>query len=68
MVCKGKKNYPRRFSKKSLPLSSTRINAGKFFTVIIKIASIPNSGYSMVSTFVMHSLPSLAAGPPMEPR
>ena len=68
MVCKGKKLYHRRFSKKSFPLSSTRINAGKFFTVIINMASMPSSGYSMISTFVMHSLPSLAAGPPMEPR
>lgn len=31
--------------KKSLPLSSTRINAGKS-SVIFQIASIPSSGYS----------------------
>ena len=56
------------FSKKSLPLSSTMMKAGKSRTVILKIASIPSSGNATVSTFVIQSLPRRAAGPPMEPR
>ena len=38
------------------------MNAGKSFTVIMNTASIPSSGNSRVSTLVMQSLPSLAAG------
>ena len=60
--------HPRSFSKKSFPLSSTIINAGKSFMVIMNMASMPSSGYSTVSILVIHSFPSLAAGPPIEPR
>ena len=39
--------YPRFNSlKKSLPLSSMTMNAGKFSTSIFQIASMPSSGYS----------------------
>ena len=54
--------------KKSFPLSSTRIKAGKFSTSIFHTASIPSSGKSIHSTFLMFSSASRAAGPPMEPR
>lgn len=54
--------------KKSFPLSSTRMYAGKSFTSIFHTASMPSSGKSMHSTFVMFSCASTAAGPPMEPR
>lgn len=57
-----------RFSKKSFPLSSVIINAGKFFTVILRTASIPNSSKSTTSTFKMFSLAKMAAGPPTEPK
>ena len=60
--------YYNRLLKKSLPLSSTMMKAGKFSTVILKTASIPSSSYSTSSTFLMKSFPSLAAGPPGEPR
>lgn len=39
--------------KKSLPLSSTRMNAGKSSTSIFQIASIPNSGYSTHSMLLI---------------
>ena len=39
--------------KKSLPLSSTRMKAGKSYTSIFQMASMPNSGYSRSSTFLM---------------
>ena len=39
--------------KKSLPLSSTRINAGKSSTVIFQMASMPSSGYSTHSMLLM---------------
>jgi putative dehydrogenase len=58
----------KRPSKKSFPLSSMMIKAGKSLTVILKMASMPNSGYSRVSTAVMHSFPRRAAAPPMDPR
>ena len=62
-------NYQRsRVSKKSFPLSSVMMNAGKSLTVIMKIASIPSSGYSRTSMAVIQSLARRAAGPPMEPR
>ncbi len=54
--------------KKSLPLSSTRIKAGKATTSIFQTASIPSSGKSMHSTFLMFSSANSAAGPPMDPR
>ena len=56
------------FLKKSFPLSSTRMKAGKSTTSIFQTASIPSSGKSMHSTFLMFSSASTAAGPPMEPR
>ena len=39
--------------KKSLPLSSTRMNAGKSSTSIFQTASMPNSGYSTHSIDLM---------------
>ena len=39
--------------KKSLPLSSTKMNAGKFSTSIFQMASIPSSGYSTHSMLLM---------------
>ncbi len=41
------------YLKKSLPLLSTKINAGKFSTSIFQIASIPNSGYSTHSMLLI---------------
>lgn len=55
-------------SKKSLPLSSTTMNAGKSCTSIFHTASIPSSGYSSTSTLVMQSWAKRAAGPPIDPR
>jgi CHASE3 domain sensor protein len=59
-----------RFSslKKSLPLSSMTMKAGKFSTSMRQIASMPSSGYSSTSTFLMQSWARRAAGPPIEPR
>ena len=45
--------YNPSFLKKSLPLSSTRMNAGKSSTWIFQIASIPSSGYSTHSMLLM---------------
>ena len=39
--------------KKSLPLSSTRMKAGKSSTVIFQMASMPSSGYSTHSMLLM---------------
>src|SRR5215468_2510653 len=41
--------------KKSLPLSSTRMNAGKSSTSIFQTASMPSSGYSSRATFYVLS-------------
>ena len=59
-----------RFSslKKSLPLSSMTMKAGKSSTSMRQIASMPSSGYSSTSTLRMQSCASRAAGPPIEPR
>lgn len=59
-----------RFSslKKSLPLSSMTMKAGKSTTSMRQMASMPSSGYSTTSTFLMQSCARRAAGPPMEPR
>ena len=54
--------------KKSLPLSSTRMKAGKSSTVIFQMASMPNSGYSTHSIDLMELCESTAATPPMVPR
>ena len=54
--------------KKSLPLSSTTMKAGKSTTSIRQIASMPSSGYSTVSTFLMQCSARFAATPPIEPR
>ena len=56
------------FLKKSLPLSSTRMNAGKSTTSMRQTASMPSSAKSMHSTFLMFSSARIAAGPPIEPR
>ncbi len=55
-------------AKKSLPLSSTIMNAGKFSTYILRTASMPSSGKSTTSTLLMLFLARMAAGPPIEPR
>jgi hypothetical protein len=55
-------------AKKSLPLSSTTTNAGKFSTLIFHTASMPSSGYSSTSTDLIEFCARMAAGPPMEPR
>ncbi len=55
-------------AKKSLPLSSTIMNAGKFSTYILRTASMPSSGKSTTSTLLMLFLARIAAGPPIEPR
>ena len=54
--------------KKSLPLSSTSMKAGKSSTRIFQIASIPSSGYSTHSMLLILFWARMAAGPPMEPR
>jgi RNA polymerase sigma-70 factor (ECF subfamily) len=55
-------------AKKSPPLSSTTMKAGKSSTSMRQTASIPSSGYSSTSTLRMQSCASRAAGPPIEPR
>ncbi len=55
-------------SKKSLPLSSITMNAGKSSTSMRQIASIPSSGYSSRSTLRMWFCARPAAAPPMLPR
>ena len=57
-----------RSAKKSFPLSSTMTKAGKSSTSIFQIASIPSSGYSKTSTFLMQLSARMAAGPPIDPR
>ena len=54
--------------KKSLPLSSTTMKAGNFSTSMRQTASMPSSGNSWTSTFLMEFSASLAAAPPTEPR
>ena len=67
--CNRRQRYPKFNSlKKSLPLSSTTMKAGKFSTSIRQIASIPSSGYSSVSTFLMQCSARFAAAPPIEAR
>ena len=47
--------WPAGSAKKSLPLSSTTMNAGKSSTSIFQTASMPSSGYSSTSTCLMQS-------------
>jgi len=54
--------------KKSLPLSSTMMKAGKSSTSIRQMASMPSSSYSWTSTFLMQFFARIAAGPPIDPR
>jgi hypothetical protein len=54
--------------KKSLPLSSMMMKAGKSITSMRQIASMPSSGYSTTSTFLMQCSARFAAAPPIEPR
>src|SRR3954466_12502045 len=54
--------------KKSLPLSSMMMKAGKSSTSMRQIASMPSSGYSTTSTFLMQCSARFAAAPPIEPR
>ena len=54
--------------KKSLPLSSMMMKAGKSTTSMRQIASMPSSGYSTTSTFLMQCSARFAAAPPIEPR
>ena len=51
-INKGSSNF-KNYLKKSLPLLSITINAGKFSTSIFQTASIPNSGYSKTDTFLI---------------
>mmetsp|Transcript_8139 Transcript_8139/g.20017 ORF Transcript_8139/g.20017 Transcript_8139/m.20017 type:complete len:103 (-) Transcript_8139:1840-2148(-) len=60
--------YPSHSLKKSSPLSSTTMNAGKSSTSIFQTASIPSSLLSNTSTFLMQFLANIAAGPPMLPK
>jgi hypothetical protein len=61
--------HPRLSSlKKSLPWWSITMKAGKFSTSIRQIASMPSSGYSWTSTFLMQCSARFAATPPIEPR
>jgi hypothetical protein len=61
--------YPRLSSlKKSLPLLSITMKAGKFSTSMRQIASIPSSGYSTTSTLLMQFSARFAAEPPIDPR
>lgn len=55
-------------AKKSLPLSSTMIKAGKSSTSIRQTASIPSSSYSTTDTFLMAFSAKIAAAPPTLPR
>ncbi len=61
-------NYAYNSLKKSFPLSSTMINAGKFSTLILRTASIPRSSKSTTSTDLILFLAKIAAGPPIDPR
>jgi hypothetical protein len=62
-------DYPSLNSlKKSLPLSSMTMKAGKSTTSIRQIASMPSSGYSTTSTFLMQCSARFAAAPPIDPR
>ena len=54
--------------KKSLPLSSVTMKAGKSSTSMRQTASMPSSSYSTTSTRRMWSWARRAAEPPMEPR
>ena len=60
--------YELHLAKKSFPLSSTTMKAGKSTTSIFHTASIPSSGYSSTSCFLIASLARIAAGPPIEPK
>jgi len=68
LSCTAHHSQTLHFAKKSLPLSSTTINAGKSFTSIFQTASMPSSGYSSTSTFLIAFFARIAAGPPIEPR
>ena len=61
-------DYRPNFLKKSLPLSSTRMKAGKSSTRIFQMASMPNSGYSTHSMLLILLWERTAATPPMVPR
>ncbi len=63
-----KRGTDQNCAKKSFPLSSTMMNAGKFSTSIRQMASMPSSSYSSISTFLMQFFARMAAGPPIEPR
>src|SRR4029453_3349082 len=53
--------------KKSLPLSSMMMKAGKSTTSMRQIASMPSSGYSTTSTFLMQCWASCPAAPRRDP-
>ena len=69
-VCSGHLQGAQGFNvlKKSLPLSSTRMKAGKSSTSIFQMASMPSSGYSTHSIDLMLDCERTAATPPMLPR
>ena len=62
------KAFDYKFSKKSFPLSSVIINAGKSLMVILRTASMPISSKSTTSTDKMFSFAKIAAGPPIDPK
>ena len=45
-----------------------KMKAGKSTTSIFQMASMPSSGYSRHSTFLMFCSARIAAGPPIDPR
>jgi len=68
-VCTDCQNYSVMQSlKKSFPLSSTTMKAGKSLTSIRHTASMPSSGYSSTSTFLILFKARIAAAPPIEPK
>lgn len=62
------KVFSYKFWKKSFPLSSVIMKAGKFLILILRTASIPISGKSTTSTERMFSFAKIAAGPPIDPK
>src|ERR1043165_3710108 len=65
----AKAHHPKFNSlKKSFPLSSITMKAGKSLTSMRHTASMPSSGYSSTSTFLMQCSARFAAAPPIDAR
>lgn len=56
------------FSEEVIALVIYQNKGGEVFHFNFQMASMPSSGYSSSSTFLMLFLARMAAGPPMEPR